>query len=93
MLCRLLGWDASAFGGRICAGATLPGKLAAGEFVLFVFNLPSGLVLPILPFFCWRCTASWGATLFHWCLASRMFISLAVVESELGYGSVFHVSW
>jgi hypothetical protein len=33
-----------------------------------------------------------GATLFHRCLASRMFISLAVVESELGCGSVFHVS-
>jgi hypothetical protein len=34
-----------------------------------------------------------GAALFHRCLASRMFISLAVVESKLGYGSVFHVSW
>jgi hypothetical protein len=60
MVCRLLGWDASAFGGRICAGAILLGELAAGEFVLFVFNLPSGLVLLILPFFYWRCTASWG---------------------------------
>jgi hypothetical protein len=34
-----------------------------------------------------------GAALFHRCLASKMFISLAVVESELGCGSVFHVSW
>jgi hypothetical protein len=30
-----------------------------------------------------------GAVLFHRCLASRMFISLAVVESELGHSSVF----
>jgi hypothetical protein len=60
MVSRLLGWDAPAFDGRICAGAILPGGLAAIEFVLFVFNLPSGLVLPILPFFCWRCTTSWG---------------------------------
>jgi hypothetical protein len=34
-----------------------------------------------------------GAALFHRCLASRMFISLAVVESELGRISVFHMSW
>jgi hypothetical protein len=34
-----------------------------------------------------------GAALFHQCLASRMFISLAVVESELGCGSVLHMSW
>jgi hypothetical protein len=60
MVCRLLEWDALVFGGRICAGAILPGGLAAGEFVLFVFSLPSRLVLPILPFFCWRCTTSWG---------------------------------
>jgi hypothetical protein len=93
MVCRLLGWDALAFGGRICAGAILLGELAAGEFVLFVFNLPSGLVLPILPSFCWRCMASWGRRFYHRCLASWMFINLAVVESELGCGSVFHMSW
>jgi hypothetical protein len=63
MVCRLLGWDAPAFGGRICVDAILLGELAAGEFVLFVFNLPSGLVLPILPFFCWRCMASRGGAL------------------------------
>jgi hypothetical protein len=34
-----------------------------------------------------------GAALFHRCLASRMFIIIAVVESELGRGSVFHMSW
>jgi hypothetical protein len=33
------------------------------------------------------------AALFHRCLASRMFNSLAVMESELGCGSVFHMSW
>jgi hypothetical protein len=51
MVCRLLGWDASAFSGGICASAIHLIELATGEFVLFVFNLPSGLVLPILPFF------------------------------------------
>jgi hypothetical protein len=34
-----------------------------------------------------------GAALFHRCLASRMFISLAVVESELSYGSTSHMGW
>jgi hypothetical protein len=34
-----------------------------------------------------------GAALFHRCLALRIFISLAVVGSELGCGSVFHMSW
>jgi hypothetical protein len=57
MVCRLLGWDAPAFGGRICVGTLHPGELAAGEFVPFV--LPSGLVLPVLSFLCWRCAALW----------------------------------
>jgi hypothetical protein len=34
-----------------------------------------------------------GAALFHRCLASRMFISLAVVESELSRGSASHMGW
>jgi hypothetical protein len=34
-----------------------------------------------------------GAALFHRCLASRMFISLAVVESELSRGSTFYMGW
>jgi hypothetical protein len=51
MVCRLLGWDALAFGGRICVGASSHDDLTAGEFMLFVSNLPSGLALPILSFF------------------------------------------
>jgi hypothetical protein len=34
-----------------------------------------------------------GAALFHRCLALRMFISLAVVESELSRGSASHMGW
>jgi hypothetical protein len=34
-----------------------------------------------------------GATLFHRCLASRMFISLAVVGSELSHGFASHMGW
>jgi hypothetical protein len=34
-----------------------------------------------------------GVAFFHRCLSSRMFISLAPVESELGCGSVLHMSW
>jgi hypothetical protein len=49
-VCRLLGWDAPEFSGRICAGAILPSELAAGEIVLFVFTLPSRLVALSLPF-------------------------------------------
>jgi hypothetical protein len=56
-VCRLLGWDAPEFGGRTCAGAILPSELATGEIVLFVFNLPSGLVLPIL-----LSSRYWGCT-------------------------------
>jgi hypothetical protein len=48
---NLLGWSAPAFAGRIRAGATPLGNLAAGEFVLFVSYLSCGLALPISPFF------------------------------------------
>jgi hypothetical protein len=57
---NLLGRGAPAFVGRICVSASAHGDLTTGEFMLFISNLPSGLVLPILPFFCWRCSASWG---------------------------------
>jgi hypothetical protein len=48
---NLLGWDAPAFIGRICVGASAHGDLTVGEFMLFVSNLPSGLALPISSFF------------------------------------------
>jgi hypothetical protein len=48
---NLLGWGAPVFAERIHVGASLLGGLAAGEFVLFVFCLSYGLVLPIWPFF------------------------------------------
>jgi hypothetical protein len=50
-VCRLLGWGTPAFAGRIQAGTTPLGGLAAGEFVLFVPYLFCGLALPISPFF------------------------------------------
>jgi hypothetical protein len=34
-----------------------------------------------------------GAAFFHRCLALRMFISLAVVESKLSRGSASHMGW
>jgi hypothetical protein len=48
---NLLGWSAPTFAGRIRAGTTPLGDLAAGEFVLFVSYLSCRLALPILPFF------------------------------------------
>jgi hypothetical protein len=48
---NLLRWGALAFAGRICVGASPHDDLTAGEFVLFVSNLPSGLALPISSFF------------------------------------------
>jgi hypothetical protein len=48
---NLLGWGAPAFTGRIHAGATPFGDLAAEEFVLFISNFSCGLALPISPFF------------------------------------------
>jgi hypothetical protein len=48
---NLLGWGMSAFAGKIRVGASLHGDLAAGEFVFFVSNLPSGLALSIPSFF------------------------------------------
>jgi hypothetical protein len=48
---NLLGWGAPAFARRIHVGASPLGDLAAGEFVLFISNLPCGLALPISPFF------------------------------------------
>jgi hypothetical protein len=51
LVLNLLGWSALVFAGRIRAGATPLGDLAAGEFVLFVSYLSCGLALPISPFF------------------------------------------
>jgi hypothetical protein len=48
---NLLGRGAPAFVGRICVSASAHGDLTIRESMLFVSNLPSGLVLPILPFF------------------------------------------
>ena len=48
---NLLGWGAPVFAGRVHAGASPLGDLAAGEFVLFVSYLSYGLALPISPFF------------------------------------------
>jgi hypothetical protein len=48
---NLLRWGAPAFAGRIHVGASPLGDLAAGKFVLFISNLPCGLVLPISSFF------------------------------------------
>jgi hypothetical protein len=48
---NLLGWGVSSFAGRIHAGASPPGELAYGEFMLFVSYFSCGLPLPILPFF------------------------------------------
>jgi hypothetical protein len=50
-VCNLLGWSAPVLAGRIRASATPLGDLAAGEFVLFVSYLSSGLAMPISPFF------------------------------------------
>jgi hypothetical protein len=48
---NLLGWGVLAFAGKIYVGASPHGDLAAGEFVFFVSNLPSGLALSIPSFF------------------------------------------
>jgi hypothetical protein len=48
---NLLGWGAPTFAGRIRVSASPLGDLAAGEFVLFVSNLPCGWALPISSFF------------------------------------------
>jgi hypothetical protein len=48
---NLLGWGVPAFTGKIRVGASPHGNLAAGEFVFFISNLPSGLAVPISSFF------------------------------------------
>jgi hypothetical protein len=57
---NMLGWGVSALAGKICVGASARGDLTAGEFMLFVSILPSGLALPISSFFVlrWRSLAS-----------------------------------
>jgi hypothetical protein len=50
-VCRLLGWGTPTFAGRIRAGTSPLGDLAAGEFVLFVPYLFYRLALPIPSFF------------------------------------------
>jgi hypothetical protein len=84
MVRRLPGWSAPACSGRIHVGAFPLGDLATGELVLFVSCV---MALSILSSscYCWRSSTSRGVALFRQCSISRMFISLAVVESELGY--------
>jgi hypothetical protein len=48
---NLLGWGVSSFAGKIRVGASPHGDLTAGEFVLFVSNLPNELALSISSFF------------------------------------------
>jgi hypothetical protein len=92
---NLLRWGVPAFAGRIRVSASPHGDPAAGEFVLFVSNLLSGLALPISCFFLLLLEEHGleGVALLRQCSVSRMFISLAKVESELGCGSIFRVSF
>jgi hypothetical protein len=61
------------------------------ELVLFISCV---LALLISPFFLLLEVHDLvGMVLFHRCLASRMFVSLAGMESELSCGSIFHMSW
>jgi hypothetical protein len=48
---NLLEWGAPAFAGSVRFGASPLGDLVGGKFVLFVSNIPYGLVLPISSFF------------------------------------------
>jgi hypothetical protein len=48
---NLLGWGMSAFARKIYVGASARVDLTAGEFMLFVSNLPGGLALPNPSFF------------------------------------------
>jgi hypothetical protein len=62
-----------------------------GKLVLFISCM---LALLISPFFLLlEVHDPVGVALFRRCLASRMFISLAGVESELSCGSVFRMGW
>jgi hypothetical protein len=47
----LLGWSAPGLAERIRAGAAPLSDLVAGEFILFISYISSGLALPISPFF------------------------------------------
>jgi hypothetical protein len=85
---NLLGWGVSAFAGKICVSASARGNLTVGEF-----QPPQRSGAADFAFLLLEVHGLVGAALFHRCLASRMFISLAVVESELDCGSIFHVSW
>jgi hypothetical protein len=89
---NLLGWGAPAFAGRIRVGASPHGDLTAGEFMLFVSCV---LALPISPFLLLLPEEHdlVGVALFRQYSVSRMFISLAEVESELSYSSIFRVSF
>jgi hypothetical protein len=48
---NMLGWGMSTFAGKIYVDASARGDLTAGEFMLFVSNLPDGLALPNPSFF------------------------------------------
>jgi hypothetical protein len=92
MVHHMLGWSWPVFGGRIHVGAIPLGDLAAGEFVLFISCV---LALPISPSFLLLPEehSLVGVALFRQCSVSRMFISLAEVESELSCSSIFRMNF
>jgi hypothetical protein len=98
---NLLGWGVSAFAGKICICVWWkdlrrrpPPRRACRQRVrALCLQSPQRVGAVDLAFLLLEVHGLVGAALFHRCLASRMFISLAVVESELDCGSVFHMSW
>jgi hypothetical protein len=100
LVCNLLGWGVSAFTGKICISVWRkdlrrcppPRRTCRWRVCALCLQSPQRVGAVDLAFLLLEVHDLVGAMLFHRCLASRMFTSLAVVESKLGYGSVFHMS-
>ena len=84
---RLLGWGTPVFAGRIRAGTTPLGDLAAGEFVLFVSYLFCGLALPISPLFL-LLLEEFGLQLQHLTPHSILQVAIFVHFCEMFVGAV-----
>jgi hypothetical protein len=65
MVCRLLGWDASAFGGRICVGAILPANLPPESSCSFCLQPLQRAGVADLAFPLLEVHGPVGAALFH----------------------------
>ena len=87
---RLLGWSPQETAWGIRAGSVPLGDLRAGEFVLFISHISTGLGLPISSFFLLLLLEDFGLQLQHLTPHSILLTSIFVhLSSKSNHGFVY----